>query len=82
MSPVAEHISTNKWDQNTTKEKQRGNHQHFQWLLSSFQGMRMDEPVPTFSHLVRQLRSLRLGHIHVIESRLNNNVDCEPSGPQ
>lgn len=47
---------------------------------SSFQGMRMRDPVPTFSHLTAQLRSLRLGYLHVIESRVNNNVDCEPSG--
>lgn len=47
---------------------------------SSFQGMRMDDPEPTFSHLTRQLRSLGLGYLHVIESRVNNNVDCEASG--
>lgn len=47
---------------------------------SSFQGMRMDDPVPTFSHLTTQLKRLRLGYLHVIESRVNNNVDCEPSG--
>lgn len=47
---------------------------------SSFQGMRMHDPVPTFSHLTTQLKSLRLGYLHVIESRVNNNVDCEPSG--
>lgn len=47
---------------------------------SYFQGMRMDDPVPTFSHLTRQLRILGLGYLHVIESRVNNNVDCEPSG--
>lgn len=47
---------------------------------SSFQGMRMRDPVPTFSHLTAQLKSLRLGYLHVIESRVNNNVDCEPSG--
>lgn len=47
---------------------------------SSFQGMRMWDPVPTFSHLTAQLKSLRLGYLHVIESRVNKNVDCEPSG--
>lgn len=47
---------------------------------SSFQGMRMDDPVPTFSHLTAQLRGLQLGYLHVIESRVNNNVDCESSG--
>ncbi|KAI7781471.1 Chanoclavine-I aldehyde reductase [Diaporthe eres] len=47
---------------------------------SSFEGMRMHDPVPTFCHLTTQLKSLRLGYLHVIESRVNNNVDCEPSG--
>lgn len=47
---------------------------------SSFQGMRMRDPVPTFSLLTAQLRGLRLGYLHVIESRVNNNVDCESSG--
>lgn len=47
---------------------------------SSSQGMRMRDPVSTFSHLTAQLKSLRLGYIHIIESRVNNNVDCEPSG--
>lgn len=47
---------------------------------SSFQGMRMDDPVPTFSHLTVQLEELQLGYLHVIDSRVNNNVDCEASG--
>lgn len=47
---------------------------------SEFQGMRMGDPVPTFSYLTRQLRDLRLGYLHVIDSRVNNNVDCEASG--
>ncbi|PSN65691.1 FMN-linked oxidoreductase [Corynespora cassiicola Philippines] len=44
---------------------------------SAFQGMLMHDPVPTFSYLAQQLRKLRLGYLHVIESRVNNNVDCE-----
>lgn len=46
---------------------------------SPFQGMRMAEPEPTFSYLVEQLKGLRLGYLHVIESRVNNSVDCESS---
>ncbi|ODM16488.1 hypothetical protein SI65_07995 [Aspergillus cristatus] len=44
---------------------------------SSFQGMRMSHPVPQFSYLVEKLRDLKLGYLHVIESRVTNNVDIE-----
>ncbi|KAH6633136.1 hypothetical protein C7974DRAFT_165665 [Boeremia exigua] len=46
---------------------------------SPFQGMRMMNPVPTFSYLVEALREMDLGYLHIIESRVNNNVDCELS---
>jgi NADPH2 dehydrogenase len=45
--------------------------------FSSFHGMKMDEPISQFSHLVRELRNLGLAYLHVIESRVINNVDCE-----
>jgi 2,4-dienoyl-CoA reductase-like NADH-dependent reductase (Old Yellow Enzyme family) len=44
---------------------------------SSFQGMLMSDPIPTFSYLTMQLKKLQLGYLHIIESRVNNNVDCE-----
>ncbi|KAJ6133109.1 hypothetical protein N7471_008324 [Penicillium samsonianum] len=44
---------------------------------SSFQGMRMADPVPQFSYLIEELKGLKLGYLHVIESRVNNNVDVE-----
>jgi NADPH2 dehydrogenase len=44
---------------------------------SPFQGMLMDDPIPTFSYLAEQLKALKLGYLHIIESRVNNNVDCE-----
>jgi NADPH2 dehydrogenase len=44
---------------------------------SPFQGMRMEDPVPTFSYLTQELKKMGLGYLHVIESRVNNNVDCE-----
>lgn len=47
---------------------------------SPFQGMRMDDPVPQFSYLVSKLKELHLAYLHVIESRVNNNVDCEKNG--
>ena len=44
---------------------------------SEFQGMRMADPVPTFSYLATQLKSLGIGYLHIIEGRVNNNVDIE-----
>jgi NADH:flavin oxidoreductases, Old Yellow Enzyme family len=44
---------------------------------SSFQRMRMADPVPQFSYLIEALKDLKLGYLHVIESRVNNNVDVE-----
>jgi 2,4-dienoyl-CoA reductase-like NADH-dependent reductase (Old Yellow Enzyme family) len=44
---------------------------------SPFQGMREADPIPTFSYLATELKKLRLGYLHIIESRVNNNVDCE-----
>ncbi|KAJ4354769.1 hypothetical protein N0V95_003542 [Ascochyta clinopodiicola] len=46
---------------------------------SPFQGMLMSNPVPTFSHLVEELKKLNLVYLHIIESRVNNNIDCESS---
>lgn len=44
---------------------------------SPFQNMLMAEPVPTFSYLAEQLKKLGLAYLHIIESRVNNNVDCQ-----
>lgn len=44
---------------------------------SSFQGMRMAEPIPQFSYLIEKLKDLKLGYLHVIQSRVMNNVDIE-----
>jgi NADPH2 dehydrogenase len=44
---------------------------------SEFQGMRMADPEPTFTYLATQLKKLGLGYLHIIESRVNNNVDIE-----
>ncbi|KAE8151066.1 putative N-ethylmaleimide reductase [Aspergillus avenaceus] len=45
--------------------------------FNTWQGMKMADPVPQFSYLVKQLGELRLAYLHVIESRVVNNVDCE-----
>lgn len=44
---------------------------------SSFQGMGMADPIPQFSYLIEELKGLKLGYLHVIESRVNNSVDVE-----
>ncbi|KAJ4172727.1 hypothetical protein NW754_002930 [Fusarium falciforme] len=46
---------------------------------STFQSMKMDVELATrqFSHIIRGLKDLRLSYLHLIESRVVNNVDCE-----
>lgn len=44
---------------------------------STFQGMRTTHPIPQFSYLVEKLKELKLAYLHVIESRVSNNVDVE-----
>ncbi|KAF2208693.1 hypothetical protein CERZMDRAFT_30249, partial [Cercospora zeae-maydis SCOH1-5] len=45
--------------------------------FSTFQGMKMQDPVEQFGDLVRRLKELGLAYLHVVESRVVNNVDCE-----
>lgn len=42
--------------------------------------MRMDDPFPTFTHLVKQIRQLypRFAYIHVVEPRVSGAEDREP----
>lgn len=44
---------------------------------SPFQGMRMQDPVPQFTHLVKGLREYKLAYLHVVESRITGNADVE-----
>ncbi|KAF4457693.1 nadh:flavin oxidoreductase nadh oxidase [Fusarium albosuccineum] len=46
---------------------------------STFQGMKMEtaQALAQFSYIVKELKKLRLSYIHLIESRVVNNVDCE-----
>ncbi|PRP75622.1 hypothetical protein PROFUN_07988 [Planoprotostelium fungivorum] len=48
--------------------------------FSTFQGMGMSDPKPTFSHLTRQLieRVPRLSYLHVVEARIAGNADVTP----
>lgn len=44
---------------------------------SSFQGMKMADPVPQFSHVVRELKKLNIAYLHLVESRVSGNADVE-----
>lgn len=44
---------------------------------SKFQGMRMDDPMPQFSHLIGGLRDLGPAYLHLIESRVMGSTDAE-----
>ena len=45
--------------------------------FSTFQGMKMADPIPQFSHVIQGLRELKLGYIHLVESRVTGNADNE-----
>ena len=44
---------------------------------STFQGMKMGDPVPHFSYLVKELKVFGLGYLHLVESRISGNADVE-----
>lgn len=44
---------------------------------SSFQGMKMEDPIPQFSHLIKGLKEFNLAYLHVVESRIAGNADIE-----
>ncbi|KAF4832287.1 Chanoclavine-I aldehyde reductase fgaOx3 [Colletotrichum tropicale] len=46
-----------------------------------YQGMRMVNPIPQFTHVIKELGALDLAYLHLIESRVNGNVDCDSSEP-
>ncbi|KAF2022711.1 FMN-linked oxidoreductase [Setomelanomma holmii] len=45
--------------------------------FSEFQGMRMTDPIPQFSHIIKNLNDLGLAYIHLVESRISGNADVE-----
>lgn len=45
--------------------------------FSTFQSMRMADPEPQFSYLVRELKKFNLAYIHLVESRISGNADVE-----
>lgn len=47
--------------------------------FSTFQGMKMADPIPQFSHLIEGLKEFKLGYLHLVESRIVGNADTEPT---
>lgn len=39
--------------------------------------MLMDDPVPTFTHLVTELKGMKIGFLDLIEARIRGNDDCD-----
>lgn len=44
---------------------------------STFQAMKMDDPVPQFSYLAENLKAIKLAYLHVVESRVSGIADTE-----
>ncbi|KAB8076213.1 hypothetical protein BDV29DRAFT_170701 [Aspergillus leporis] len=46
--------------------------------FSTFQGMRMKDPVPQFEYLARKTAEFKLAYVHLVEPRIagNTEVDC------
>ncbi|ROW06295.1 hypothetical protein VPNG_08080 [Cytospora leucostoma] len=45
---------------------------------STFQGMRMADPIPQFSYLIHQLRALDIAFLHLVEPRVHGVIDVAP----
>lgn len=45
--------------------------------FSQFQGMRMEDPIPQFSDIIKKLNNLNLAYLHLIESRVSGIVEVE-----
>jgi NADPH2 dehydrogenase len=45
------------------------------WSL--FWGMRMEDPIPQFTDVIKKLQQIGIGHIHLIESRISGDVLVE-----
>jgi NADPH2 dehydrogenase len=46
---------------------------------STFQGMRMEDPVPQFTYLIKGLKEIGLAYLHLVESRIQGNAEIESS---
>ncbi|KAJ4376478.1 hypothetical protein N0V83_001762 [Neocucurbitaria cava] len=45
--------------------------------FSTFQGMKMEDPLPQFSDIVKKLDAFNLSYLHLVESRISGNADIE-----
>ncbi|KAF2848522.1 FMN-linked oxidoreductase, partial [Plenodomus tracheiphilus IPT5] len=45
--------------------------------FSEYQGMHMEEPVPQFTDVIKQLNKMGLAYIHLVESRVSGIIDKE-----
>ncbi|KAF2094189.1 FMN-linked oxidoreductase [Rhizodiscina lignyota] len=46
---------------------------------NTFQGMRMADPIPQFTYLIKELTKLKPAFLHLVESRVAGNYDIEAS---
>jgi NADPH2 dehydrogenase len=49
--------------------------------FSDFQGMRMADPIPQFSDIIKKLNTFGLAYLHLVESRISGNADIEGFAP-
>ncbi|PTB42728.1 hypothetical protein M441DRAFT_46382 [Trichoderma asperellum CBS 433.97] len=47
------------------------------WSL--FQGMKMTNPIPQFTDIIKKASKLNLAYLHLVESRISGSHDCEGS---
>lgn len=47
---------------------------------STFQGMRMANPVPQFTHIINNLKPLNLAYLHLVESRIEDGTPANSLG--
>ncbi|KAL4892962.1 NADH:flavin oxidoreductase/NADH oxidase family protein [Aspergillus ambiguus] len=48
--------------------------------FSTFQGMRMANPIPQFEYLAKKTAEFKLAYVHVVEARIAGNADVSESG--
>jgi NADPH2 dehydrogenase len=46
---------------------------------STFQAMKMDDPIPQFTYLIKGLKDIGLSYLHIVESRIQGNAEVESS---
>ncbi|KAL6918669.1 hypothetical protein ACHAP8_010655 [Fusarium lateritium] len=49
---------------------------------STFQGMRMEDPIPQFTDIINKAKALDLAYLHLIESRICGSVDDINNGQE